>query len=368
MSLPAFVPAPNLRDQQRRVAYIDYYDVNWSRPDLTLLACAQQGFNVIVLGFWLSGTSAATDMAVTWQNWGDATSKATVMSGLHAGVNPYTQATFAPTIVLLSVGGASEYPLRDYGAKPFQPSPLPPYVTPIVVPEKSAFYLGALAGEWVNDNLLDGVDFDLEHFTPYLAFPGYTSQDVIDWCAAANVGANWAMSRGSNLKSGYITAAPQAPYLGPVGASTTWAGPLGGYVGVYKASVLPGGGAAIDWMCVQFYNQDNANYGSYETMFVQAAPAFPLSSVQEVTQPLTGVPLSALIVGALLTPRFGDSGYVPPESLRVFFARAKASLLYDGSAMVWAFADGTTDPSIDSGAWERALYGAKVQPLLLNLA
>lgn len=78
---------------------------------------------------------------------------------------------------------------------------------------------------------------DLEQFGPYLQIPGQTSEFTIEWLVNATQAAKNA------CPNCYVSHAPVSPYFGPISSSSSlWAGPLGGYTGLY--SRIP---SVIDW-------------------------------------------------------------------------------------------------------------------------
>lgn len=79
-----------------KVIYIDYKDINYNLPQDTLYNASAAGFNVLIMGFYL--TYGPADQAQNWAMVTQATQQAT-MQYLHSqGV-----------VVLISFGGGTEY-------------------------------------------------------------------------------------------------------------------------------------------------------------------------------------------------------------------------------------------------------------------
>lgn len=103
--------------------------VSWSRPDTTIRAMADAGYNVIIMAFYLSD-SGAVDFASAWTTAIGDTERAAAVAYAHS----------KGAVVLMSVGGATDG----------------------VWHTKDAATLGARVGQYALSMRLDGVDFDLE--------------------------------------------------------------------------------------------------------------------------------------------------------------------------------------------------------------
>ena len=280
--------------------YIDWRDVNWVHVEQTVLAALAGGFNVIILAFQLA--TGPTDMLLGWVGVDPAVRNST-LAAVHA----------KGAVLLLSAGGASEEPYR-----------LDP-----------AAY-GAAVGAEVLSTGLDGVDFDLENLAPGFNFGGV---DMVDWIVAANAAARKAIG-----PARLITHAPQGPYF-----KNGWTSPSGGYSDVFKKAA-----GAIDWLHVQFYNQGDACYSTYNSAFVASAGAntsgcvFPGTSVSEIVA--TGVPLGALVLGKPLLVNDADTGYTPAADLAAWVVRAKAELGWSAGVMCWSW-EATAGP-----VWVKTIY------------
>jgi len=303
MSSPASVNVT----QPLKVIYIDQPD-GWSSPQEiagTVTAAVDAGFNVVILAFYL--TSGPTDMAVAWQGLGAALQQSTAGYAHQKGA-----------VVLVSAGGATESPYT-----------------------LNATTYGQTVAQWAQTNNLDGVDFDLENLGTGFTFGAMSGDQVVAWMVAATKAARAVFPAGT----GYISHAPQAPYIGPVGGDpqTYWAGTSGGYTAVY----LAGG---IDFLNVQFYNQGAADYTTYASLFTQSSSDFPGTAVQQIAG--YGIPLSAIVVGKPVQTSDANSGYVTPADLSTFFTQA-AGMGWNAGVMGWQWS--SSNPSI-TASWIQAIY------------
>jgi len=211
-------------------------------------------------------------------------------------------------VIMVACGGATENPFdrnpTDYGTK---------------------------IGQYAANNMLDGIDFDLENFDKGLVAPGKSAQATLDWIVAANNAARSAFAaiRGSQP---IISHAPQGPYFGRVGDTTSWAGSLGGYTAVEKA-------CKVDFYNVQFYNQGATCYTTYEGLFVRSGTScsvFPGTSISEINQ--WGVPMNKIVLGKPLTQEDANNGHVTPSTLKTMISHAQSNgINWDAGVMFWMF-------------------------------
>jgi len=83
-----------------------------------------------------------------------------------------------------------------------------------------------------------------------------------------------------------VTHAPQAPYF-----TGTVRYPNGGYLTVDKEV-----GHLIDWYNIQFYNQGDCTYDSYETLFVNNAQCyFPQTTIGDLLA--KGINPNKIVIG-----------------------------------------------------------------------
>jgi chitinase len=126
----------------RKVIYIDTTGVNWNDPSQTITSIVDAGYNVIILAFYISNLGPY-DMAYTWGTFSGSLQNSTIQYAHDKGA-----------IIMVSLGGSSDIPY-------------------VLNPNT----LGTTIGEWVVNNNLDGVDFDLENFAPYLTTNDFSSNN-----------------------------------------------------------------------------------------------------------------------------------------------------------------------------------------------
>lgn len=309
---PTLPPAPTptiLDTTAKKVIYVDYRDVDWSNAGNTVRKIVDAGYNVVNIAFWMS--SGAADLALVWQTMSAADRQSTMT---------YVRSKGAKVIV--SAGGATESPYTAMTGTAY----------------------GTAVATWAKNNLLDGVDFDLENFSAGFVYPPLSATQLVQWLVDATNAARTVLG-----SSGIITHAPQAPYF-----KNSWTGNSGGYSDVY-AQV----GAQINWFNVQFYNQGPTCYTSYESLFTQSninnnCPSFPGTSVNEIAS--TGIPLSKIVVGKYNLQNDGGNGFVSATQLNQYFSRAATSLGWKSGVMVWAWA------AANSAQWIADAWPTSVAP------
>jgi len=122
-----------------------------------------------------------------------------------------------------------------------------------------------------------------------------------------------------------ITHAPQAPYF----SSSSYKN--GAYVAVNQKV-----GNLIDFYNVQFYNQGDTTYDTYEKLFLTSGGYFPGTSVREIFQ--RGIPLQKIIVGkpALQSDAY-NTGYMDRNVLAAAVIRGFKEGKWFGGVMFWQF-------------------------------
>jgi hypothetical protein len=226
-------PGTGLRklDYPLRVGYVNKVTSWWGDGILKGLgvpgyaASQPSDYNIIMLAFWFCG-GAPMDVALLWQNIGDYG-----ISGLGAN-SKEIQAAVRKKFndngikVIISAFGATEFPT-------------------------TAGYDAATCGknlaQFVIDNNLDGADADWEDNGALEQ--GVGEQWLIDFTRAYR-----AVSPDTILAH-----APQGPYF----SATYYKN--GGYGKVEKTV-----GADIDFYFIQFYNQGDTSYDTYDELFVAA--------------------------------------------------------------------------------------------------
>jgi hypothetical protein len=277
--------------------YIDYRDLSWSNPEVTVRRMVDGGVNVVLLAFWLGGIGAV-DAAGAWGGVPKATQAATIAYAHSKGA-----------VVLVSAGGATDAPYNTIPAATY----------------------GAGVAQWAVDNNLDGVDADFENFDYGVTYPPLSTAQTIAWIVDASKAA-----RAVLCPQRLLTHAPQAPYFGTVGAAgaNEWTLTSGGYSAVWAAT----GASVVDGFLVQFYNQGGTCYTTYAGLFTSSASdcsVFKGTSIAEIAG--YGVPLNRIVVGKyLLNGADASNGWVSPQSLHDWFATARATLGWNAGAMVSA--------------------------------
>ena len=140
----------------KRVIYIDY-KIDWSNMGNTILGAVQGGYNVIILAFAIpttSGTIQPVDAVLQWSSLPES-QRDNIVNQVHS----------AGAVLLISVGGST-------------------WGVPTTSQEIANYQnLGVEAGKLATLLGVDGVDFDLEEFSPSF------SQDVAKWVAQISIDA-----------------------------------------------------------------------------------------------------------------------------------------------------------------------------------
>ncbi|AYV82936.1 MAG: glycoside hydrolase [Hyperionvirus sp.] len=274
----------------KKVIYMDA-QIDWGNPLASLMKAIDDGYNVINLAFYLD--TGPFNMVDVWRQL-SKTQKETTIKYAHD----------RNAVILVSAGGAT---------------------TPGSLYQTSPEEFATEVCDFANANLLDGVDYDLEHIE--VGFM-YGPVKIIDWLNKLND-----TSREILGDDKLITHAPQAPYFGAIGSTSSWAGASGGYSGVYQHN------KTIDWFNIQFYNQDTSSYDTYATLFTQSNGYASGTSVSQIAS--YGIPLEKLIVGKPLTPEYVfNSGYVTPSNLHNYFNQAKNNIGWNAGLMFWQWNTG----------------------------
>lgn len=127
------------------------------------------------------------------------------------------------------------------------------------------------------------------------------------------------------LPNKIISHAPQAPYF----KSEYY--PKGGYVTVDREV-----GSLIDFYNVQFYNQGDTRYNSYDELFVKASGFFSGTSVKEIIA--RGVPSHKIVVGKPSAQiDVMNTGLVSFTDLGAWTSRAFTDLGWYAGVMFWQY-------------------------------
>lgn len=209
-------------------------------------------------------------------------------------------------------------------------------------PELNGYAIGKSAMEWAINHQLDGVDFDLENFAP--------GQIPLQLIADLTQGAYdaWPANQGAGP---LITHAPQTPYFGQIGDSSSWAGVSGGYTAIATGAAKSSEGQAVNtyisWYNVQFYNQ-GSNYYDDPSSFG------PLMAQW-------GVPANQIVVGKPIRLQDAGSGWVNPSvaSAPSFIAQLNAleakGVAY-GGIMGWQY--DANDPATVN--WPNNIFNSSI--------
>lgn len=275
-----------INNQVKSVVYIDW-DVDWSNPANDLINAVNEGFNVLILAFWAADGTAPADAAGVWCSWSN-NFKQDLVGEIHKN----------GACILVSAGGAT-----GAGTDGID---------------------GTTIATWAKSQYLDGVDFDIE--TGFVGVNNWPQSYVDSLVTITN------NARNVLGETGVITHAPLAAWFGPVGNTTTWVGPSGGYTGLYQTV-----GNNIDWFNIQYYNQGDL-YTDYNSLFVTSGSQFPFTSISEINK--GGVDIDALVVGKPALPGDADSGYVDSSDLSGMISNAQINVGWNSGIMTWMWHSG----------------------------
>lgn len=105
----------------------------------------------------------------------------------------------------------------------------------------------------------------------------------------------------------------------------------------------------IDFYNVQFYNQGDTKYDTYETLFLNSGSFFSGTAVKEIIA--RGIPAKKIVVGKPVTS--GDAantGFVPSASLGEFVSRAYTDFGWYGGVMFWQYVSDVGGQAISNSA------------------
>jgi len=294
-----FLPAHAQIDKRRVVIYIDWKVSSWSDLGVDIKKAVDAGYNVIILSFYLENGPA--DAAIVWNSMTSSQRKSAISYANDRGA-----------AVLVSAGGAT-FSLES-------------------AISKGTSYATSFCGEvasWVVSTGLNGVDFDMEA-TPGDSAP-FRDGTAITWLAECSLAARKILGT-----SRLISHAPQAPYFG------TWAGPSLGYTALYKT--VPD---TIDFFNIQFYNQGQGTYNSYETIFTYEAD-FPDTAIKEMIN--NGIPADKLVVGKPTKVSYASNGWVDACNLHKWGYQAYIEYGWNAGFMGWMW-----DTAPDTLMWAQIL-------------
>ena len=93
----------------------------------------------------------------------------------------------------------------------------------------------------------------------------------------------------------------------------------------------------IDFYNVQFYNQLNATYETYDLLFRNSGTSSPQTSIEELKK-IGGVPYEMLVIGkpASINDVY-NTGYVKPSNLVQYLLKGNRDLGWNTGVMFWQF-------------------------------
>jgi len=271
------------------VTYLDSLAV-WSPPANTVQAIlADKGqYTHMLLAFWTQ--AGAVDVAKAWAD--PNTFPPDAIDSFHA----------AGIKVMVSAGGATETPITNN-------------------PNGGADY-GRNAALFAKQHRLDGVDFDIEDTAAFL------SGAATPWIVAA------VQATKEAFPEAIISHAPQAPYF-----MTTYAS---NYLQIEEQV-----GNLIDFYNIQFYNQGDTAYATYDSLFLQADGWASGTAIQQIHA--SGIPLEKIVVGKPVAPQDAtNTGYVAPDALAGFLQQGIAADLRPAGVMGWQW---LSDKTQWNGTW-----------------
>ncbi|NES64528.1 MAG: hypothetical protein F6K24_04295 [Okeania sp. SIO2D1] len=286
LTLLTFVPSSYALGTPKIVEYVDGIPNYWP-PSVAVddILEAQGSTNEIIISFWTE-TYGANGAAAEWvrgENGAFGDTEVAVQRFHDAGMT-----------VLIGAGGANEAPVTDH-------------------PEDGRRY-GEEVGLFALDYNFDGVDFDIENFP--VGRPDTTSE----WLAEATRAVK------SVYPDAIITHAPQAPYFQLVGGNPNASY---GYLELNEKA-----GDLIDSYNIQFYNQGNTAYDTYEQLFLDSGTDAPETAVQQIHE--NGVPLEKIVIGKPISE--GDvynTGYIDAEDIAELISEGISDGLEPGGVMGW---------------------------------
>lgn len=298
-----------------RVAYIDRISSWYGDSIATALGvpgyAPPHDYNYIYLAFW-SCAGSPKDIAMVWANaytyfsqgnsFGNDTQ--TIQKNLRKRYND------AGIKVLVSAFGDSEFP-TSAGEDPTA--------------------CGYKLGNFVLDNNLDGADIDWEDNTAMNRGTG--EEWLIQFTRALR----------EVIPNHIVTHCPQAPYFKNEYYTN------GTINGGYK-TINDQVGDLINFYILQFYNQVDSRYDTYEELFVHATGSdFNGTAVSEVAA--RGVPLQKIVVGKpILTTDATNTGWVSQTDLGSFAAQAYRDYGWYAGIAHWQYPSDKTGQAIKDSA------------------
>ncbi|EGR33385.1 hypothetical protein IMG5_054750 [Ichthyophthirius multifiliis] len=274
--------------------YINRIQSWYGESVLNNLGLGSKCYNVIILTFWTP--SWISDSLSVWQN-----------LYTYLGTDKYGKSTAMVQKYLLDELHKQN---KKLFISAFGSTSNPTNLDPETVASQLA--------DFINQNpYLDGVDID------------YEDNDAMRKGTAVNwlIVFQKALSSKVQNKNIIFTHAPQAPYFSRQVYNDQ------GYYKIEKEI-----GHLISWYNVQFYNQLENKYDTYETLFLESGEFFVQSSYKEIIE-LAEIPIQKLILGKPAVPNdASNTGYITPDQLGQICNKAKGELGYElPGFMIWQF-------------------------------
>jgi chitinase len=264
-------------------------------------------YNYVLLAFWSCNNNPA-DMAGIWADAYQYFGQGNKFGNNTADIQKALKKKYndAGVKILVSAFGATEFPTSA---------------------GKSASECGEKLGNFVLNNHLDGADIDWEDNTAMEKGTGM--QWLIEFTKVLK----------ARIPNHILTHAPQAPYFSSTFYNTK------AYVGVHEAV-----GHLIDFYLVQFYNQVESKYDSYNELFIHATgPYFNGTAVKEIAA--KGIPLNKIVVGKPILPSdASNTGWISSEDLGKFALEAYNKLGWYAGIMYWQYPSDKNGTAISTSA------------------
>ncbi|NET46850.1 glycosyl hydrolase family 18 protein [Okeania sp. SIO2B3] len=285
LTLLTFVPSSYALGNPNIVEYVDGIPNYWP-PGVAVddILETKGNINELIVAFWTESVPIGGSAAewIRGENGAFGNTEVAVQRFHDAGIT-----------VLIGAGGANEAPVTDN-------------------PEDGRRY-GEAVGQFALDYNFDGVDFDIENFA--VGRPDTTSE----WLAEATRAVK------AVYPEAIVTHAPQAPYF----QKTENPNASYGYLELNEKA-----GDLIDSYNIQFYNQGNTAYDTYEQLFLNSGLDAPETSVKQIHE--NGVPLEKIIIGKPISEDdVFNTGYIPPETIAEFISQGISDGLEPGGVMGW---------------------------------
>ena len=368
-------PSPSGLPAVKKVIYLSDYNIaspttGWAAVTAAIKESIEASFNILNLSFITTGGGDfqipdAKSLYTTgnlidgwWWKWmkQDDTGLVDDISQSNF-INNYVHKNNA--LLFVSAGGAND--------KPWIPYP-------------NGTQYGEDIAKWVVAKHLDGIDFDLENIANGFLIDGKTSKDTIQWIMDATTGAYNIFNPSTpkpNAKKYFISHAPQAPYIGPLNVDLTcsatkrcWAdnitctnkqctppftGDSGGYSNIYHQLQ-----EKIDFFNVQFYNQIDTRYDTYEHLIHESQAWQYGTAYQQINS--YGIPYDKIVIGKpIFTTDVYNTGYITEGTLNDIYRKLKEEIPADNKihTMGWQYhakKDMTPAQKDQFGNWINTVY------------